>query len=378
MKTKQFLLAGFCAMALSTGFVACSNDDNESESELERAAKLDYNASNATAWGNYMSVVAGLLKTDATNLYNAWNNGYADEFKQHNGTYSSALNCIETIFDGCMEIAGEVGESKIGEPYNLKMAKKDTEAIYAVESWYRWHSRDDFANNIRSIRNAFLGTRDGSTSTNSLYTVLAAKDKERADHLLATIDATTKAILAIPQPFRNNINSSEAKAAMDQCADLNRELASVKGYFQSNINDDETLDPVVKQYVDNVILPTYKDLMEKNIALDDAVRAFQKNPSNTGFSSCCNAWLSAREPWESSEAFLFGPVADMGLDPNMDSWPLDQVGIVGVLNSQDWNSIMWNGEYDEESKDIEGAQNLRGFHTLEYLIFKDGRARTIN
>ena len=31
----------------------------------------------------------------------------------------------------------------------------------------------------------------------------------------------------------------------------------------------------------------------------------------------------------------------------------------------------------EESEIIESAQSLRGFHTLEYLIFKDGKARTI-
>ena len=378
LKTKHLLVTGLCAVALTTGLVACSDDNKDSKSDFEQAAQLDYNASNATAWGNYMSVVSGLLKTDATTLYQTWINSYAAEFKNHNGAYSSALNCVETIFDGCMTIAGEVGESKIGEPYNLKVAGKSTEALYAVESWYSWHSRDDYANNIRSIRNAFLGSRDGNINAASLYVVLAAKDKERADHLLATIEATTQAILAIPQPFRNNISSLEAKAAMDRCADLNEELASVKGYFQSNITDDTTLDPVVSHYVDDVVLPTYKELMEKNSALDDAVKAFQQKPSNTGFSACCNAWLEAREPWESSEAFLFGPVADLGLDPNMDSWPLDQVGIVGVLNSQDWNSILWNGEYDEESKDIEGAQNLRGFHTLEYLIFKDGKARTIN
>ena len=39
-------------------------------------------------------------------------------------------------------------------------------------------------------------------------------------------------------------------------------------------------------------------------------------------------------PWEQSEAFLFGPVDILGLDPNMDSWPLDQVAIVNILNSR--------------------------------------------
>ena len=47
-------------------------------------------------------------------------------------------------------------------------------------------------------------------------------------------------------------------------------------------------------------------------------------PLTVAFETACNAWITAREPWEESEAFLFGPVDELGLDPNMDSWPLDQ------------------------------------------------------
>ena len=61
----------------------------------------------------------------------------------------------------------------------------------------------------------------------------------------------------------------------------------------------------------------------------------------------------------------------------MDSWPLDQSGIVNILKSQDFSDLNWSGEYDEDNKKIEDAQSLRGFHTLEYLIFKNGKARTV-
>ena len=86
----------------------------------------------------------------------------------------------------------------------------------------------------------------------------------------------------------------------------------------------------------------------------------------------------SREPWESSEAFLFGPVTDLGLDPNMDSWPLDQAGIVKVLSSQAWKDMEWTGDFDEDNTEIAAAQALRGFHTLEFLVFRDGKARTLN
>ena len=121
--------------------------------------------------------------------------------------------------------------------------------------------------------------------------------------------------------------------------------------------------------------PPIKDLAGLNAKLDDAVKAFKAAPSNNAFAACANAWLTAREPWESSEAFLFGPVDEMGLDPNMDSWPLDQAQIAQILKSQNFSGLNWeDGDSDEK---IEGAQSLRGFHTLEYLIFKDGKARTV-
>ena len=141
---------------------------------------------------------------------------------------------------------------------------------------------------------------------------------------------------------------------------------------------DAEYDAIINQYVDAVVLPTYNDLKEKNTALYNAVLAFGDNPSDAGFKAICDAWLTAREPWESSEAFLFGPVADYGLDPNMDSWPLDQEAIVKLLESQQWNEMDWTGDYDEDDEAIAAAQNVRGFHTLEFLAFRDGQARTLN
>ncbi len=138
------------------------------------------------------------------------------------------------------------------------------------------------------------------------------------------------------------------------------------------------LSAAVNQYVDGVVLPTYKALAEKNEALNKAVEKFRQAPSDAAFEEVANAWLDAREPWESSEAFLFGPVADKGLDPNMDSWPLDQVSIAAILNSADWAALEWSGDYDEDDKDIEAVQSVRGFHTLEYLTFKDGEPRTVS
>ena len=173
--------------------------------------------------------------------------------------------------------------------------------------------------------------------------------------------------------------AESAVAAMDACAELESILKNdLKSYIANNannINTDAVLNPVVMQYVDAVVVPTYKSLKEKNDALYNAVIALADNPSNSAFDKACEAWITAREPWEKSEAFLFGPVDEMGLDPNMDSWPLDQNAIVQILNSQSWSDLEWNENDDEAA--VESAQNVRGFHTLEFLLYKNGEPRKV-
>ena len=185
------------------------------------AANAVYNESNATAWAQYMRNTAQLLVDDVTLLCDEWNNGYAASFKNHNGgDFTSGLSCIEQLIDGCIDIAGEVGEAKIGDPYDLYVSGKTTEALYAVESWYSWHSRDDYTNNLYSIRNAYYGSRDGSINANSLSNLVKKYNAELDTEVKQAISNAANAIQAIPQPFRNNINSREAAAAMEACSDL--------------------------------------------------------------------------------------------------------------------------------------------------------------
>lgn len=391
MKAKNIFWMALVAVALSVGATSCGDDDddpvvdpgNENVGGNTSSADLDYSAANADSWHNYMKQVAYLLKADATTLYEAWNTSYeggeayAQSFKNHTRYYTSARNCVEEILDGCVTIADEVGNAKIGEPYNLYNSGDITSALYAVESWYSWHSRDDYTNNIWSIRNAYFGSLDGSVNANSLSAVVKAADADLDAEVVAVINRTAAAIQAIPQPFRNHINCDEARAAMAACKELvdvmNIKLRTI---VTGNALSEEVLDAVVDNYVDAVVLPTYKDLMEKNGNLYNKVVALATTPTNEAFEAACDAWLAAREPWEKSEAFLFGPVDALGLDPNMDSWPLDQDAIVQILTSGNFDDLDWSDEDGDEA--IEAAQSVRGFHTLEYLLFKDGNPRRAN
>ena len=201
----------------------------------DEAANAVYNENNKTAWVQYMRNTAQLLVNDVTTLVDAWNNGYAAAFKSHNGgDFTSGLSCIEQLIDGCIDIAGEVGEAKIGEPYDYYAAGDIQKALYAVESWYSWHSRDDYTNNIYSIRNAYYGSRDGSINANSLSNLVKKYNADLDTRVKDAISNAAKAIQAIPQPFRNNINSAEASEAMDACADLSDVLENELKPFLQN------------------------------------------------------------------------------------------------------------------------------------------------
>ena len=400
---KIFKASIFAVAALATvSLTSCGDDDDdEKKGGTEQvdpyadAENLEYNSENAAAWGNYAVNVAKLLNDDSQALYNEWNNSFAKDFKAHNAAsgYKSAVDCVNQILEGCIDIANEVGTAKIGEPVDYWTSNKKTQALYAVESWYSWHSRDDYKNNILSIANSLLGQpitgspakfdyktamSNGNLTQNSVIVKCMSNDRLRAASIAVwqNVGKAWSAIDAIPQPFRNNIGSKEAADAMDACAELVKSLEELNGLVADNLSEKDC-QAIVDQFVDKVALPTYKDLAEKNKALLEAVQALQKSPSNATFEKACEAWLASRQPWETSEAFLFGPVSELGLDPNMDSWPLDQEGIAQVMKEQKWSSFQWSGEYDEENEAIEAAQSLRGFHTLEYLLFKDGKARTV-
>lgn len=380
---KHFYLVAALFMGLTMTTTACDDDDDVDAQETT-AADIDYTSETAASWNNYAKNVAALLKQDSQTLYDSWATSYdggeafATTFKNHDGgDYTSAINCIEEILDGCATIADEVGNAKIGDPYNLYNDGKTTEALYAVESWYSWHSRDDYSNNVLSIRNSYYGSTDNKTvAENSIAAVVKAVDADLDKKVVDVINAAYDAIQAIPQPFRNNINSVETQKAMTACAELEGVFSDdLKMFFNSNEIDEAKLDAVVENYVDNVVLPTYKSLAERNVTLYNAVVALGNNPSNEAFQAACDAWLASREPWEKSEAFLFGPVDALGLDPNMDSWPLDQEAIVSILKSNKFDDLNWgDGDSDEA---VEAAQSVRGFHTLEFLLFKDGKARTV-
>ena len=125
-------------------------------------------------------------------------------------------------------------------------------------------------------------------------------------------------------------------------------------------NPDIEAQAVLENVASKVILATYADLAVKAAGLSEAVTDFDGDPTEAKLAAARNAWKAARRPWEQSEAFLFGPVDSKGIDPSIDTWPVNAVDLKGVLAS----SAALNTAYVDNL-----ADNLKGFHTLEYLLF---------
>lgn len=121
---------------------------------------------------------------------------------------------------------------------------------------------------------------------------------------------------------------------------------------------------IIQHVSHNVILATYQDLAQTSATLAAVVEDLEKNPTQENLDKAQAAWRAARIPWESSEAFLFGPVDSLGIDPMIDTWPLNKLDLDRVMASP--------RELTVEFVRALGT-NLQGFHTLEYILFGNGQ-----
>lgn len=139
-------------------------------------------------------------------------------------------------------------------------------------------------------------------------------------------------------------------------------------------NDDQQAQAVVAQFVDHTVAPTYTALAAKTELLASQLAALKVNPTDNGVREACETFLAAREQWEKSEAFLFGAAGDYGVDPHIDSWPLDEDAFATLMNSPAMLEAL-----DGEDGDMVAGERLGnallGFHGIEYILFRDGQPR---
>ena len=152
----------------------------------------------------------------------------------------------------------------------------------------------------------------------------------------------------------------------------------------NNVSEKEqAMQAITDQYVNNVIFPIYKSLASQTSTLfDQLVDAKNKFRAGTltqgDIDKLCTTFIAARSAWEQSESFLYGAATDFGIDPHIDTWPLDRTALAKALSSaeiiEDLDDLNEGGI--DNARALVGEQQL-GFHGIEFIIFRDGKNRSL-
>lgn len=121
---------------------------------------------------------------------------------------------------------------------------------------------------------------------------------------------------------------------------------------------------VVNNLTDNIVMSNYNYMEETAKKLVETTKELQADVTIANLRRAQEAWREFRIGFEVAEAHLFGPVVSLGVDPALDSWPLDTEQMAFSANIA--KGI--------EGKDLEKFvtslnENVTGYHAVEYVLF---------
>lgn len=291
--------------------------------------------------------------------------GYSATFKS-----LSVYDQSEELFGGIIGIVDEVGNGKISDPFGDGIASADTTL---VESQFSWNSTKDFYDNIISVQQVW---------NSGLFNIASGVDESLATTITAQIESALDAIAAISDAdgdgeltysdiedgtyaFRSMISDVDGRVriqnALDALSALQTSLQTMKtAVSNASLSDDDKTRAAA--IVDSVIISGYNSLTTEAQTLLTTLTTLKENPTAANVTAARAQWRAAREPWERGEGHIFGPVDTLGVDPKVDSWPVDKDQLDGAL-----------GGWDPSLSNIDGFPvTMKGFHAIEYLLFGDG------
>ncbi|MBQ7279120.1 MAG: peptidase M75 [Bacteroidales bacterium] len=133
---------------------------------------------------------------------------------------------------------------------------------------------------------------------------------------------------------------------------------------------------IADQFVNGTVIPTYTKLAANTEQLVEDLQTLQNDKTQANLDKATVTFLTARQWWERSEAFLFGPANDFGIDPHIDNWPLDEDGF-NTMMANDAQMAQLAGEEGDSYAGEYLGRALLGFHGIEYILFTDGHAKNV-
>ena len=151
---------------------------NASRLAVVKAAGLDYQTEKGLSYGE--------------NLIQAGIDGSNSTFPTLKAAIAQVLSDDE---GSCLAICGEVGTAKIANPFSAG-------DVSYVESPYSYNSIADFRDNIRSIRNVWLGSTDKTANKYSFHTFFASVKSETMNNKVENgYVSAIEGISNMPSPF---------------------------------------------------------------------------------------------------------------------------------------------------------------------------------
>ena len=137
---------------------------------------------------------------------------------------------------------------------------------------------------------------------------------------------------------------------------------------------------LTEQYLNATVIPTYTLLANGTDTLYHKLDSLRTVAWAGGtitadaISDVAAVFLRARSNYELSEAFLFGAASDFGIDPHIDSWPLDLDQLrSALLNTSTIEALRTD---DGTIAGTSLGSSVLGFHGIEYVLFRNGQSRT--
>lgn len=124
---------------------------------------------------------------------------YGDNLKMKSGSrFNNIKEVVAQILSddegSCAAITDEVGSAKIANPFSAGF-------VFYVESPFSYNSITDFQDNIRSVRNIWLGSLNGKAATHSFYNFFKENQTKLGNDVEDAYESAISNIGKMPAPF---------------------------------------------------------------------------------------------------------------------------------------------------------------------------------
>lgn len=124
----------------------------------------------------------------------------------------------------------------------------------------------------------------------------------------------------------------------------------------------------VRQIATSIVMPTLDQIAARAGEMRAAIEQLTNTPSPESLASAQQAWRVARIPWKELEALNIGPARDLRLAVAIDQVPVEPAKIDLELAG--------TGPLTDSYVETLGA-NRKGFHAIEYLLFRGADDATV-